>query len=153
MKILIDADASPVKNEVIELARDYQLTVTLVSSIAHYSDDVYPDFVDTVYVEKGAEQADYKIVALTEPGDIIVTQDYGLASLLLPKGCYVVHHKGYEYTSDNIDALLQSRYLSALQRQSGQRTKGPRPFTDADRKQFKAFFEEFLQNLIGKDQI
>jgi len=153
MKILIDADASPVKNEVINLAQNYQLAVTLVSSIAHYSENVYPDFVDTVYVEKGAELADYKIVALTEPGDIIVTQDYGLASLLLPKGCYVVHHKGYEYTSDNIDTLLQSRYLSALQRQSGKRTKGPSPFTDGDRKQFKSFFDEFLQDLINDDEI
>jgi len=153
MKILIDADASPVKNEVIDLAEDYQLPVTLVSSIAHYSEDVYPDFVEIVYVEKGAEQADYKIVALTNPGDIIVTQDYGLASLLLPKGCYVVHHKGYEYTTDNIDGLLQSRHLSALQRQSGQRTKGPRPFTDADRNHFTNFFEQFLNNLIEKDEI
>jgi len=144
MKIIIDADASPVKNEVIDLASEYQLPVTLVSNIAHYSDTVYPDFVDVVYVEKGAERADYKIVQLAEANDIIVTQDYGLASLLLPKGTYVVHHKGYEYTKDNIDTLLQNRHISALQRQSGKRTKGPRPFTDADRKHFTSFFKNFL---------
>lgn len=148
MKILIDADASPVKQEVIQLAEKYKLEVVLVSSIAHYSTDVHPDFVKIVYVEKGADQADFKIVQLAEKGDIIVTQDYGLASLLLPKGCHVVHHKGREYTTENIDRLLQNRHLNALKRKSGQRTKGPKPFTNADRKQFKIYFEEFIVDLL-----
>lgn len=149
MKILIDADASPVKNEVIELAADFQLDVVMVSNIAHYSLGNYPDFVKAVYVEKGADRADFKIVQLASKEDIIVTQDYGLASLLLPKGCYVVHHKGYEYTKENIDTLLQNRHLSALQRQSGQRTKGPRPFTTKDRENFIQFFAVFLKRVVS----
>ena len=55
--------------------------------------------------------------------DLIVTQDYGLASLALAKGCIVLHHKGYKYTNDNIEQLLQTRYLSAMVRKSGKRTK------------------------------
>lgn len=148
MKILIDADASPVKNEIITNAEAFNLPVVLVSSIAHYSLATYPDFVEMIYVEKGADRADFKIVQLAKADDIIVTQDYGLASLLLPKGCHVIHHKGYEYTKENIDNLLQSRHLSALQRQSGQRTKGPKPFTADDRKQFMAFFEDFLLKVV-----
>lgn len=148
MKLLIDADASPVKQEVIQLAEKYELKVVLVSSIAHYSTDIHPDFVKIVYVEKGADQADFKIVQLAAKGDVIVTQDYGLASLLLPKGCHVVHHKGREYTAENIDQLLQSRHLSALQRKSGQRTKGPKPFTDADRQSFKRYFDAFLRDQL-----
>ena len=62
--------------------------------------------------------------------DLIVTQDYGLASLALAKGCIVLHHKGYKYTNDNIEQLLQTRYLSAMVRKSGKRTKGPKPFTE-----------------------
>lgn len=147
MKILIDADASPVKQEVISLAEQYGLEVILVSSIAHYSTETHPDFVKIVYVEKGADQADFKIIQLARKGDIIVTQDYGLASLLLPKGCHVIHHKGQLYTTDNIDQLLHQRHFSAMQRKSGQRTKGPKPFTQEDRQAFKAFLNDFLQEI------
>lgn len=151
MKIIIDADASPVKNEIIQLAQEFELEVVFVSSIAHYSNEIYPDFVRTVYVEKGADQADFKIVQLAQKGDVIVTQDYGLASLLLPKGCYVVHHKGQAYTDENIDQLLQSRHLNALRRQSGERTKGPRPFTQEDRQIFKRFFHKLLAEILSEE--
>lgn len=147
MKIIVDADASPVKNEVIQLAESFELPVVLVMSIAHYSFNSLPNHVKTVYVEKGADRADFKIVQLAEPGDIVVTQDYGLASLLLPKGCYVVHHKAYEYTPQTIDQLLETRHFSALQREAGLRTKGPSAFTKDDRKRFMEFFEQFIQNL------
>ena len=148
MKILIDADASPVKNEVIALAEQYDLEVVLVSSIAHYSTETHPDFVKVIYVEKGADQADFKIVQLAKKDDIIITQDYGLASLLLPKGCHVLHHKGSQYTAENIDQLLHNRHFSAMQRKSGQRTKGPKPFTKENRRQFKDYFERFLEEVV-----
>lgn len=148
MKILIDADASPVKNEVIALAEQYDLEVVLVSSIAHYSTETHPDFVKVIYVEKGADQADFKIVQLAKKDDIIITQDYGLASLLLPKGCHVLHHKGSQYTAENIDQLLHNRHFSAMQRKSGQRTKGPKPFTKENRQQFKDYFERFLEEVV-----
>lgn len=153
MKILIDADASPVKHEIIQLAKTFHLDVVMVSSIAHYSLETYPDFVEMIYVEKGADRADFKIVQLARKGDIIVTQDYGLASLLLPKGCSVFHHKGYEYTKENIETLLQNRHLSAIQRKSGQRTKGPRPFTAEDREKFRVAFEHFLTENIEKNNL
>lgn len=148
MKILIDGDACPVKKEIIELAGKYQLAVIIVSSIAHYSFNAYPDFVQMVYVEKGHDQADFKIVQLTQAGDLIVTQDYGLAALLLPKNCYVIHHHSYEYTQENINSLLQSRHIHALQRHSGQRTKGPKAFTQKDRQKFKVFLETFLKQKL-----
>lgn len=144
MQILIDADASPVKDIVIEEADGKNLLVILVSSIAHFSLQDYPDFVQTVYVEQGADAADFKIVQLAKPGDLIITQDYGLASLLLPKGCTVIHHKGFRYSSDNIDQLLQTRHLSAMARKSGQRTKGPKAFTDDDREVFRSLLQELL---------
>ncbi len=147
MKILIDADASPVKQEVIQLAEKYTLKVVIVSSISHYTNDSYPDFVKIVYVERGADMADFKIVQLAKKDDIVITQDYGLASLLLPKGCRVVHHLGYEYTDQNIDRLLQSRHIGALKRKNGERTKGPKPFTHADRENFIDFFTDLLEEM------
>lgn len=147
MRIIVDADACPVKNEIIEVAAAFNLSVVLVMSIAHYSFDSLPAHVESVYVEKGADRADFKIVQLAKKGDVIITQDYGLASLLLPKGCHVVHHKGYEYTDHNIDRLLETRHFSALQRAAGQRTKGPSAFTEADRNKFKRSFEQLIKPL------
>lgn len=144
MKILIDADASPVKDVVIEEVQGKELSVVLVSSIAHFSLQEHPEYVETVYVEQGADSADFKIVQLAKHGDVIITQDYGLASLLLPKGCIVLHHKGFQYSTENIDQLLQTRHLSAMARKSGQRTKGPKAFTQEDREKFRTLFREVL---------
>lgn len=131
----------------IQVAETYQLPVLLVMSIAHYSFEELPNHVETIYVEKGADRADFKIVQLAKKGDVVVTQDYGLASLLLPKGCVVIHHKGYEYTSHTIDQMLESRHFSALQRQAGGRTKGPSAFTKESRGSFKNYFDKKIHQL------
>ncbi|GAB3807588.1 YaiI/YqxD family protein [Virgibacillus kimchii] len=146
MKIYVDADASPVKNIVIEEAQRTGIPVVLVTSFSHYSPEEPPAGVETIYVDTGAEAADYRIMKMAEKGDMIITQDYGLASLGLAKGCTVLHHKGFVYTNDNIDQLLQTRYLSAMARKSGKRTKGPKPFTEDDRNKFR----ELLIKVIGK---
>ena len=145
MKIYVDADACPVKNIVISEATKADLPVILVTSFSHYSTEVQPAGVETIYVDTGADAADYRIMKLAERGDIIITQDYGLASLGLAKGCTVLHHKGFLYTNDNIDQLLQTRYLSAMERKAGNRTKGPKAFTDEDRENFLHIFQKILK--------
>ena len=137
MRIFIDGDGSPVKDTTIDVAITYSIEVVIVTSIDHYSLKEYPKNVSFVYVDKGADAADYKIVQLIKTDDILVTQDYGLASLVLPKGVRVLHQLGYEYTSENMDGLLEQRYFSAKVRKSGGRTKGPKAFTQADREKFK----------------
>ncbi|WP_086281812.1 MULTISPECIES: YaiI/YqxD family protein [unclassified Enterococcus] len=138
MRIFIDGDGSPVKDTTIDVALKHSLDVVIVTSIDHYSLKEYPKNVSFVYVDKGADAADYKIVQLIDKGDILVTQDYGLASLVLPKGVRVLHQLGYEYTGENMDSLLEQRYFSAKVRKSGGRTKGPKAFTQDDREKFRA---------------
>ncbi|WP_027963641.1 YaiI/YqxD family protein [Halalkalibacillus halophilus] len=145
MKIFIDADACPVTNVVIEEAFKRDILVTLVKSYAHFSPNDQQPGVETIYVDSASEAADYKLIALVKQGDMIITQDYGLASLGLNKGCHVLHHKGFVYTHDNIDQLLQSRYLSAMARKSGQRTKGPKAFTNQDQEKFRNKLIEVLE--------
>ncbi|MBM7689432.1 hypothetical protein BCR24_10400 [Enterococcus ureilyticus] len=145
MKIFIDGDGSPVKETTIEIALSYSIAVVIVTSIDHYSLKEYPENVSFVYVDKGADAADYKIVQLIRQGDILVTQDYGLASLVLPKGVRVLHQLGYEYTGGNIDGLLEQRYFSAKVRKSGGHTKGPKAFTQADRDKFKKTLVELIE--------
>ncbi|MFC2947462.1 YaiI/YqxD family protein [Virgibacillus sediminis] len=144
MKIYVDADASPVKQTVIHAGRQTNIPVVLVQSFAHYSKSDELEGVETIYVDTGAEAADYKIMKLARKGDIIVTQDYGLASLGLAKGCSVLHHKGFAYTSDNIDLLLETRYASAMARKSGKRTKGPKAFSSEDRQKFEKLLMETI---------
>lgn len=144
MKIYVDADACPVQKEVITVAGEEKIDVVLVKSFSHFSHDHEPDHVETIYVDPGADVADYKIVGLVEKGDIVITQDYGLASLCLSKKCIILHHKGFFFTENNMDRLLQSRHTSAMARQAGQRTKGPRPFTDHDREKFATTLKKAL---------
>ncbi|WP_339217277.1 YaiI/YqxD family protein [Ornithinibacillus sp. FSL M8-0202] len=151
MKIYVDADASPVKDIVISVAKQYQIPVVLVKSISHYSHDELVDGVQTIYVDTGADAADYRIMQLAKRLDLIITQDYGLASLGLGKGCLVLHHKGFAYTNENIDQLLQTRHLSAKARRSGQKTKGPKPFTDEDRTKFKELLEKTIKQIKGSN--
>lgn len=145
MKIYVDADACPVKDIIIEEASVRQIPVILVMSISHYSVQTYPAEVETVYVDSGRDEADYRIMRLAQRGDLIITQDYGLASLALAKGCKVMHHKGFIYSDKNIDELLETRYLSAQARKAGKRTKGPKPFTKEDKEKFRKRFVRLME--------
>lgn len=145
MRVIVDADACPVKDIIIEQTAGKHIPVVLVSSFAHFSSQIYSEHVRSIYVEPGADAADFKIVQLVEPGDLIVTQDYGLASLLLAKDCRIIHHTGFEYTAANIDHLLQTRYYSAMARKSGQRMKGPSALREEDKLKFKELFSEIIQ--------
>lgn len=145
MRLLIDGDGSPVKDTTIEIAQKYSLPVVIVTSIDHYSKKEYPAFVEFVYVDRGADSADFKIVSLIQPQDFLITQDYGLASLVLPKAQHVLHQTGMEYTQMNIDSLLTQRFIGSKMRQAKQRTKGPKPYTNEDRQHFITTLEGLIQ--------
>ncbi len=136
VKIFVDADASPVQNEVIEICRAYDIHGVFIKSYSHFSHTDLPSFIDTIYVDSASDAADYKIVQTVAKGDIVITQDYGLAALCLGKGCHVLHHKGFQYTKTNIDELLAKRHAGAQARKAGFKTKGPKPFTNEDREKF-----------------
>ena len=145
MKIYVDADACPVKDIIVEEAISREINVVFVMSVSHFSLQEYPTGVETIYVDNGKEAADYRIMQLVSKGDLVITQDYGLASLVLAKGCITMHHKGFMYTNKNIDEMLQTRYLSAQARKAGQRTKGPKAFTNEDKEIFRMKFVRVLE--------
>ncbi|HLR54451.1 MAG TPA: YaiI/YqxD family protein [Pseudogracilibacillus sp.] len=148
MNIIIDADACPVQTEIINIAQIYELPVTLVKSYAHYSSEALPSHVSVVYVDKGAEMADFKIIQLAKQSDLVITQDYGLASMALGKKCYVMHHTGFMYTAKNIDNLMARRHANQAARRAGYKTKGPKAFTAEDRSNFAHFFEKTILQII-----
>ncbi|SJZ72369.1 hypothetical protein SAMN02745116_01265 [Pilibacter termitis] len=149
-KIVIDGDGSPVKEDVFRIAEAFGEQVLVVTSVDHYSTKKIPEYVEMVYVDAGADSADFRIVQLIQAGDILVTQDYGLASLVLPKGARVLHQLGFEYTTENIDGLLANRYFGQLTRAAGKRTKGPKPFTKENHDEFQQKLIELLQEETSK---
>lgn len=149
MRFLIDGDGSPVKEEVIRLGEKFQLPVLIITSVDHYTVKEYPDFVQFIYVDKGADRADYQIVKEIQPGDFLITQDYGLASLVLPKKARVFHHFGQEYLVETIDQLLMHRYIGGQLRKAGKRTKGPKPFTANDREVFYETMAAIIEQTIA----
>lgn len=148
MKIYVDADACPVQQEIVQLSNTFHMNAIFVKSYAHFSHDIFPEHIKTIYVDAHSESADYKIVQLTHRSDIVITQDYGLASLCLAKGCYVFHHKGFQYTNKNIETLLAQRHASAQARKSGKRTRGPKPFTAENKHFFLKRMTHFLENNV-----
>lgn len=140
--IIVDADACPVKDDVLALAEPLKIPVTFVASYNHFSVNRTGNwvFVDTI-----KEAADLKIVNLTTATTLVITQDIGLASLLLAKAALVINQYGLIYDVNTIDASLERRYLAAKQRRQGVHSKGPKAFTNADRRAFKERFSAYLQ--------
>ncbi|WP_100332424.1 YaiI/YqxD family protein [Bacillus xiapuensis] len=122
-KILIDADGCPVVDETCQAAEMFQLPVLLICDTAHL---ITREGVQTLTVSKGADAADFAIVNRVEKGDIVVTQDYGLAAMVLAKQGHAIDQNGRLYTAGNIDQLLHSRHTAKKIRQAGGRLKGPK---------------------------
>ena len=143
MRLLIDADGCPVVRIAVDCARRYGTPVTLVCDFAHIFD--LPG-VETITVEKGADSADYRLVNLIRPGDVVVTQDYGLAAMSLARKATVLNQNGLIYTDENIDSLLLARHTSRKLRNAGVRLKGPSKRTAEQDRTFLARLEALLSS-------
>ncbi len=122
MKIIIDADACPVTDIAVRIAKENSVECVLVCDTAHRTER---DGCTTVMVDKGADSVDFRIVNMLECGDIAVTQDYGLAAMCLSKKAYALNQNGLIYSDKNIEQLLFTRYVGKKVRAAGGRTKGP----------------------------
>ena len=142
MKVLIDADACPVVDIAINLCREFSTDCLLFCDTAH---EIRRDGIQTLVFDKGADSVDYAIVNRVEQGDVVVTQDYGLASMCLARGARVLHQDGWEYTTYNIDALLFQRHAAKEYRAAGGRTKGPAKRKAAQNEAFYAALRNILK--------
>ena len=141
MKVLIDADACPVVSIGVSLCAKYSIECILLCDTAH---EIHRQGAQTLIFDKGADSVDFALVNRVSAGDIVVTQDYGLASMCLAKRARVLHQDGWEYTEYNIQALLFQRHEAKKHRLAGGRAKGPskrKPEQDAA-------FEKALQQLL-----
>lgn len=122
LTVLIDGDGCPVVNEAVALAREYHTDCVIFCDTAHQMER---EGAQTVTVSKGADSADFALVNRVHAGDIVITQDYGLAAMCLSKSARILNQDGKRYTAENIDGLLFSRYVGKKVRKAGGRLKGP----------------------------
>lgn len=122
MKVLMDADACPVVDITVGLCKQFQVECLLLCDTAHI---LHRESAQTLVFDKGADSVDFALVNRVSPGDIVVTQDYGLASMCLAKRARILHQDGWEYTEYNISGLMEQRHAAKKFRAAGGRTKGP----------------------------
>ena len=144
MKIFVDADACPVVDIVEDIAKKYNTPVTLLCDTNHV---LTSDYSEVIVVGAGADAVDYKLISICHRGDIVVTQDYGVAAMALGKGAFAIHQSGKWYTNENIDQMLMERHLNKKARRASSRNhiKGPRKRTDEDDQRFAESFEKLLR--------
>ena len=145
MKLLIDADGCPVVDIAIRMCRQYAIPCLLLCDTAH---EFHREGAQTIVFDKGSDSVDYALVNRICPGDIVITQDYGLASMCLAKMARILHQDGWEYTRDNIDALLLVRHDNRKLRAAGVRTKGPKKRTPQQNQAFSTALEQLLQTSV-----
>lgn len=141
MKLYIDADACPVTDLAIRLARQAGVPCILLCDTSHR---LARDGAQTIVVDKGADSVDFALVNLLEAGDLAVTQDYGLAAMCLARRAIAVSQNGFVYDDDNIGALLEARHAAKKLRNAGGRLKGPKKRTKAQDAAFAALLERLL---------
>jgi uncharacterized protein YaiI (UPF0178 family) len=121
MKILVDADACPVKNIIEDVAKEYSIPVYMFVDTSHI---LTSDYSKIIVVSKAPDAVDFALFNDTKKGDIIVTQDYGVAAMALGKRAYAIHHNGREYLDESIDQMLMERHIAKKARMAGGRIKG-----------------------------
>lgn len=142
--IHIDADACPVVGIAEDIATKYNISVTLLCDTNHV---LTSDYSEVIVVGAGADAVDYKLISICHRGDIVVTQDYGVAAMALGKGAFAIHQSGKWYTNENIDQMLMERHLNKKARRASSRNhiKGPRKRTEEDDQRFAESFEKLLR--------
>jgi uncharacterized protein YaiI (UPF0178 family) len=144
MKIIVDADACPraVLQICLRVARDYALQVWTVASFNHNIESDHH-----VVVGNASQEADIRVMNLAQNGDVAVTQDWGLAAMLLGKGVKCLNPDGREFSTNNIEFLLEEREAKAKFRRGGGRTKGPKKRRLEDDQHFEACLQDILTRI------
>lgn len=147
MRIYVDADACPVVDIVEKLAEKYGIPVTLLCDTNHV---LASDYSEVKIIGAGADAVDYALIGLCHKGDIVVTQDYGVAAMALGKNAYAIHQSGKWYTDENIDRMLMERHLAKKARRSTKKNhlKGPKKRSREDNERFENSLDRLIQKVL-----
>ena len=144
MKILVDADACPVKQIIERIARSRKVPVVMVVDTSHV---LTSDYSEIIMVDQAQDSADICLANLVAQGDIVVAQDYGVAAMALGKGAAALNQNGLIYTDSNIVQLLFERHLGQKSRRTGKRTAAVKKRTSSDDEAFESALIHLLQKI------
>jgi uncharacterized protein YaiI (UPF0178 family) len=145
IRILIDADACPVKDETYRVAKRYQLNVILISNM--WMRIPSEPWLEQIVVNDHPDAADDWIAEQATEHDIVVTADIPLAGRCLEKNARVISPRGRYYTENDIGEALSNRNLREQLRDMGIMTGGPKPFSKQDRSHFLQRLDQLIQNM------
>lgn len=143
MQILVDADSCPVVKIIEGIAKKYRINVILLCDTNHI---LTSDYSEVKRISSGADAVDFALANICQKGDIVVTQDYGVAAIILGKGAFGINQNGRWYTNENIDTLLMERHISKEIRRASKKNhlKGPSKRTEEDDIRFGNSFEKLI---------
>lgn len=147
MRILIDGDGCPVVDIAVRLAKKNSLECIIFCDTSHYFNK---EGATTITVSKGSDSVDFALLNKINVGDIVITQDYGLAAMCLAKRANVISQNGIIFNDDNINQLLDQRYVSKKLRDMGKRTKGESKRSKAQDINFENVMKELILNCCKK---
>ena len=152
MRIYVDADACPVVKITEQVARKYELPVTLLCDTNHILTSAYSE---VRVIGAGVDAVDLALINLCQSGDIVVTQDYGVAAMALGKKAYAIHQNGWQYTAKNIDRLLMERHMAKKARRSKKKVhlKGPAKCTEEDDDKFATGLIRLIELMKSTDRL
>ena len=146
MRILVDADACPVVRIVEKIGQEKGIPVTLLCDTNHV---LYSEYSEIKIIGAGADAVDFALINMCHAGDVVVTQDYGVAAMALGKKAKVIHQSGKWYTDDNIEMMLEERHMAKQARRASAKhhLKGPSKRTPEDDTRFEASFIRLLESI------
>ena len=146
MTIYVDADACPVTRIAERVAKERGIPVVLLCDTNHV---LSSDYSEIRVIGAGADAVDIALINLCQRGDIVVTQDYGVAALALGKGAKAIHQSGRWYTDENIDSLLMERHMAKVARRSAKHhLRGPAKRTVEDDRCFEESFRRLIEDCL-----
>jgi uncharacterized protein YaiI (UPF0178 family) len=145
MKVLVDADACPVKEIIVEEAKKRNIEVIMIIDTSHEINDGYSKVIT---VDKARDSADIKLINITARNDIVVTQDFGVAAMALGKKASAINQNGLIYNDENINSLLMERHIGQKIRRSGGRTGNIKKRTKENDDNFKKAFIKIIETTI-----
>ncbi len=144
MRVLVDADACPVKEIVVRISKSYHIEVIMVVDTSHEIEDGYSQVVT---VEKAKDSVDIALINRTCSGDLVVTQDYGVAAMALAKGAIAMNQNGLIFSDKNIDRLLLERHIGNKIRRAGGRTTNFKKRNKENNQRFEIAFRDVMEKV------
>ncbi|WP_294352897.1 YaiI/YqxD family protein [uncultured Clostridium sp.] len=143
MKIIIDGDACPSIPIIENIAKRYAVEILIFCDFNHY---ISSNYSTVKIVDSGFQSVDMYVVNNTKEKDIVITQDYGVAAMCLPKKASILNPKGYIYTDENIGRLLEERHINQRIRRAGGRTQNPKKRSKDDELRLEKNLIKLIEN-------